>query len=63
MTISQNLRAVANDTSLILRSVYYRRPLALRPEDEELPAELLLRDEEDEDPKLLEDDLELLGES
>lgn len=46
-----------------LRSVYYRRPLALRPEEEELPVELLLRDEEDEDPKLLEDDLELLGES
>ena len=59
MTISQNLRAVANDTSLILRSVYYRRPLALRPEEEELLDELLLRDEEDEDPKLLEDDLEL----
>ena len=54
---------MANDTSLILRSVYYRRPLALRLEDEELPEELLLRDEEDEDPKLLEDDLELLGES
>lgn len=46
-----------------LRSVYYRRPLALRPEEEELLDELLLRDEEDEDPKLLEDDLELLGES
>ena len=44
--------AVANDTSLILRSVYYRRPLALPLE------ELLL---EEDDPKLLlEDDLELL---
>ena len=55
---------MANDTSLILRSVYYRRPLALRPEEEELLDELLLRDEEEEEPKLLpEVDLELLGES
>ena len=45
------------------RNVYYRRPLALRPEEEELLDELLLRDEEEE-PKLLpEEDLELLGES
>lgn len=52
---------VANDTSLILRSVYYRRPLALRLEEEELLDEPLLLDEEEEDdPKLLlEDDLEL----
>ena len=64
LTISQILSVVANDTSLILRSVYYRRPLALRPEEEELLDELLLLDEEEEDdPKLLlEDDLEL-GES
>ena len=53
---------MANDTSLTLRSVYYRRPLALRLE-EELLDEPLLREEEDEDPKLLEDDLELLGKS
>lgn len=42
--------AVANDTSLILITVYYRRPLAL-------PLEELL---EEDDPKLLlEVDLEL----
>lgn len=46
--------AVANDTSLILITVYYRRPLAL-PLEELL--ELLL---EEDDPKLLlEVDLEL----
>lgn len=52
---------MANDTSLILRSLYYRRPLALRLEEEELLDELLLLDEEEEDdPKLLlENDLEL----
>ena len=54
MTISHILCAVANDTSLILITVYYRRPLAL-PLEELL--ELLL---EEDDPKLLlEVDLEL----